>query len=240
MIYRTDLATDNYFGSLINWGSGAGGRGWVMIVDDEGQIVDLAIWGWASAQIAAMAPTVGGFSITSQQVAAAWSGNGEAAAGSATNSMQRTGSADSNSESNWSWPATQSKGIQTAGLTTPFPNVNLPARTGVGYERGTGYSQYINANTEAAMFSVNATAYMRIPFDVDLEGGAAGQFRAAGVADALRRRVRGVHQWRRGRAPKRARARRHAARVQRRRHGAARRGDRNHRRDRSTSRRSFR
>ena len=26
-------------------------------------------------------------------------------------------------------------------LVVPFPNVNLTARTGVGYERGTGYSQ---------------------------------------------------------------------------------------------------
>src|SRR6185369_12581885 len=87
VLYRTDLATDNYFGTGINWASSTSGRGWVMIVDSQGQIVDLVIWGWTSTQIAAMAANVGGFAITNQQIVAAWSGNGAAANGSTTNSL---------------------------------------------------------------------------------------------------------------------------------------------------------
>jgi hypothetical protein len=37
---------------------------------------------------------------------------------------------------------------------------------GVGYERSTGYEQFITINVQAAMYSKNSSCYIRIPFDV--------------------------------------------------------------------------
>ncbi|MEM7261804.1 MAG: lamin tail domain-containing protein, partial [Planctomycetota bacterium] len=39
--------------------------------------------------------------------------------------------------------------------------------TAVGYERGSGYEDHIDTDTEAAMYDVNATVYTRVEFDVD-------------------------------------------------------------------------
>ena len=54
--YRTDLASDagNYYGTNISWDNGGGGKGWVMIVDAGGSIVDFAAFGWGAAEIAAV------------------------------------------------------------------------------------------------------------------------------------------------------------------------------------------
>ncbi len=148
-----------------------------MIVDDEGSVVDFAAFGWTGGEIAAMNTTVNGFAITPAKIAAAWSGNSPTGAGSGSVSMQRVGNSDNNTSANWTWTAQQAlPGGQNAGISVPFPPVQQPARTGVGYERGIGYDQYINADTETAMFGVNATAYMRIPFDVDVEEGQPIQF----------------------------------------------------------------
>jgi hypothetical protein len=201
--YRTDEPGDpNQLGGGINWGSGANGRGWVMIVDDEGQIVDVVFWGWTSAEIGAMSVTINGLPITQQRIAAAWTGNGEPAAGSQNNSLQRAGAVDNNSASEWSWPGSQNRGAQNGGLVVPFPSTNQTARTGVGYERGSGYSQFIGANTDAAMFGINPSAYMRIPFDVDLEDGQSVDFERLELRlrydDGLVAYINGVEVARRG------------------------------------------
>ena len=70
--YRTENSGDlggNYFGSPIDW-PGAGSRGWVMMVDNLGNVVDFVVWGYASSEIATMNVTVGGFNINSQKIAA--------------------------------------------------------------------------------------------------------------------------------------------------------------------------
>jgi hypothetical protein len=38
---------------------------------------------------------------------------------------------------------------------------------GVGYERSTGYEDLIGIDVEAAMYGVNGTCYIRVPFSVD-------------------------------------------------------------------------
>ncbi|MHC4113401.1 MAG: CotH kinase family protein, partial [Planctomycetota bacterium] len=44
----------------------------------------------------------------------------------------------------------------------------IPGKTGgVGYERGSGYGNYITYDVEAEMHSNNATCYVRIPFTID-------------------------------------------------------------------------
>jgi hypothetical protein len=57
-LYRTDSAADNYFGSDIAWSPG--GNGWVMIVDDDGNVVDFAAWGYSQAELALWNQTING------------------------------------------------------------------------------------------------------------------------------------------------------------------------------------
>ncbi|MEX2140974.1 MAG: lamin tail domain-containing protein [Pirellulales bacterium] len=80
----------------------------------------------------------------------------------------------------WHVPATAALGTSwTAPGFDDASWVSTPqTRTGVGHERGSGYQSLINANTETASYNVNATAYMRIPFDVDLDGEATVDFEA--------------------------------------------------------------
>src|ERR1043166_9292132 len=48
ILYRTDDAANNYWGSDINWSPG--GSGWVMIVDNQGKVVDFTAWGYTQAE----------------------------------------------------------------------------------------------------------------------------------------------------------------------------------------------
>ena len=113
--YRTDDTHDNYWGSNIWWGS-ATKVGWAMIVDDEGNVIDFTVWGYTSAEIAAMSVVINGHSIT---IGSEWSGGGLAYGGTGTHSLQRSGEADHNDGSDFSWVG-RSKGVQNAGLTVPF------------------------------------------------------------------------------------------------------------------------
>lgn len=42
--------------------------------------------------------------------------------------------------------------------------------TGIGYERGSGYQAFINTDIQSAIYGINRTAYLRIPFHVDDPG----------------------------------------------------------------------
>jgi hypothetical protein len=74
VLYRTEdpASGTDYLGADIQWEND--GPGWVMIIDDAGDIKDFAIWGYSSDQIAGMAIDYGVFSgIT---VGEQWSGDG--------------------------------------------------------------------------------------------------------------------------------------------------------------------
>ncbi|HXJ56283.1 MAG TPA: lamin tail domain-containing protein [Verrucomicrobiae bacterium] len=58
VLYRTDDVGDNYWGSDLAWSPG--GSGWVMIVDNQGKVVDFTAWGYTQAEIASLQLTVGG------------------------------------------------------------------------------------------------------------------------------------------------------------------------------------
>jgi hypothetical protein len=127
--YRTDSASDNYWGSDIAWSNS--GNGWAMIVDSQGKVIDFAAWGYTSAQIQSLNVSLKGFTITSAGV---WSGNGNAASGTNTNSLQRQGTADADTSANFSFVATRTKGTQNASLTVPFTaTVAVPTTQGIGY-----------------------------------------------------------------------------------------------------------
>ena len=38
---------------------------------------------------------------------------------------------------------------------------------GIGYERGSGYEDYISLDTEAQMYNIQTTCYIRIPFNIE-------------------------------------------------------------------------
>ncbi len=58
VLYRTDDMANNYWGSDIAWSPG--GNGWVMIVDNQGKVVDFTAWGYTQAEISGLQLTVGG------------------------------------------------------------------------------------------------------------------------------------------------------------------------------------
>ncbi|MEX0586070.1 MAG: lamin tail domain-containing protein, partial [Pirellulales bacterium] len=61
VVHRTDSPADNYWGSDILWD--AGGKGWVMIVDDAGDVVDFLPWGYSVAELALLNVTINGHQI---------------------------------------------------------------------------------------------------------------------------------------------------------------------------------
>jgi len=71
VLYRTDEAGDAYWGETIPWDPE--GPGWVMIVDDAGNLMDFVAWGYTEAEIAALSVDVNGFPVT---VGSQWTGDG--------------------------------------------------------------------------------------------------------------------------------------------------------------------
>ena len=114
-LYRTDVTSDNYWGSNIWWGS-ATTKGWAMIVDDAGDVVDFTAWGYSQSQIAGMSVVVNGHTIT---IGSEWTGAGVVYGGTNSLSLQRRGSTDNNTGSDFAWTS-RSKGIQNPSLNLPF------------------------------------------------------------------------------------------------------------------------
>ncbi|MEX2186528.1 MAG: lamin tail domain-containing protein [Pirellulales bacterium] len=125
--YRTDSGGDNYWGSDIRWNTA--GPGWAMIVDDAGAIVDFAAWGYSAAELAGLSVRVGGRDVT---VGSQWTGDGAAALGTATTTLQRQGDLDHDAASDFVWQVS-SKGATNAGLTVPFQTTLTPLFGGIGY-----------------------------------------------------------------------------------------------------------
>jgi PKD repeat protein len=113
--YRDDQSgSGQYWGSNIFWSSG--NNGWAMIINNStGAVVDFLAWGWTSAQIAGMNPTINGHSVS---IGAEWTGNGTNS--TCSNSLFRLGSSDNNDATDFTCQ-TASPGVQNAGLTVPFP-----------------------------------------------------------------------------------------------------------------------
>ena len=122
VIFSTD-GTENPFGANINWVNTE--EAWVMIVDDDGQIVDWVGWGWTEQEIESFSVNVGGPGTVT--LAGEWVGPAAAATGPNGATLQRFGPADSNSALDFAF-APITRGSQNFGLTTPFidfPTVNV-------------------------------------------------------------------------------------------------------------------
>ena len=72
VLYQTDNVADNYWGSPIDWAEE--GDGWVMVIDDVGDVMDFVAWGYTSGEIASLDINFGAF--TNITVGAQWTGDG--------------------------------------------------------------------------------------------------------------------------------------------------------------------
>ena len=59
--YRDDASSSgtNYWGNNMFWNNSS--PGWIMIIDDHGEIVDYLPWGWTDAEIQGFSATINGF-----------------------------------------------------------------------------------------------------------------------------------------------------------------------------------
>jgi hypothetical protein len=72
VLYRTSDVLDDYWGGEINWDPE--GPGWVMIVDETGDVVDFVAWGYSDSDISGMSIDYGAF--TGITAGGAWTGVG--------------------------------------------------------------------------------------------------------------------------------------------------------------------
>ena len=115
---------EDYLGGDIPWshrggffGGNVGRRGWVMLVDETGKIVDFVGWGYSTNDLASINLNAGGFNL---RVGDAWSGSSVQWDNSQNRALTRRGSEDQSSAADWSW-VSNSPGNQNNALNTPFP-----------------------------------------------------------------------------------------------------------------------
>jgi len=161
ILYRTDDPADgaDYWGEEIMWRTA--GYGWVMIVDDVGNIADFIAWGYSAAHLSELDTTVNGHQVT---LGDAFLGE-PPPPGSAALSLQRHGVADHDDASDWSFTSPTSLDRVNAGLTTPFAT---EVATGVGFDVGSGeLAAAVQIDVAAQMHGVNPSLWLRVPFTVD-------------------------------------------------------------------------
>ncbi len=144
--FKTDNSGNNYWGNNLFWASGQ--PGWVILVDNTGQLVDAVFWGWTQAQIQTFSVNINNFQISWN--AAMWTGAGVAP--SCSGSYSRTGSVDSNSGTDWSCQ-TSSMGTQNPGFTppsagsAPTPQLITGLNSGASFPLGNTINTYFAQDT---------------------------------------------------------------------------------------------
>ncbi|MBN2475232.1 MAG: lamin tail domain-containing protein [Pirellulales bacterium] len=162
--FRTDRPAageeEHAWGENIWWSTT--GNGWVMIVDDQGQVADFVAWGYSESQIASLVVNVNGFTINA---ADGWNGPGAANNTGSGNSLQRSGEADHGVAADWAFTTPPSQGEVNAELLTPFSS---GPTTGIGFDAGSsGLDAAIATNVELDLHGINASLLARIPFEVE-------------------------------------------------------------------------
>jgi len=159
-LYRTDKPDDNYWGFDIFWRTT--GAGWVMIVDDEGNVADFVAWGYLDEHLAELDVTINGHRITSENL---WEGPPVAAGGAPSNSLQRGGTADHNTNADWTFIAPQSIGQRNDGLEAPF---DAGISSGLGFDvAATGLDGTFRFDLAEAMHGQNASLWLRAPLQIE-------------------------------------------------------------------------
>ena len=118
--YWTDNTTTNYWGSNMMWNPGVypSFTTWIMLLDDNNNVMDVFVGNWLSSDIAssAIVTSVGIISLSGH-----WDGDGvdQTIIGTSLQSFSRIGNEDNNDASDFSIMATSS-GITNNGLSLPF------------------------------------------------------------------------------------------------------------------------
>ncbi len=112
--YRTNHLGPNYWGGNLLWGYTQ--PGWAMLINDQGQVKDVLVWGWSAADISQMHITYNGWNLS---LADGWKGNGVSDV--CTNFITRSGTEDLNNASNFACTA-DVLGSFNPLLILPFPN----------------------------------------------------------------------------------------------------------------------
>lgn len=100
ILYRPDVAGDNIFWQTAD-------VGWVMILNNQGRVLDFVVWGYDADQLASLQLNVGGF--TGIQVGAAWGGLPVSNVAAATPVLRRVGETDHDNATDWTFDALAAK-----------------------------------------------------------------------------------------------------------------------------------
>lgn len=168
---RDEYGGSDYWGSNIMWDPNQ--PGWVVILDNNGQIIDAIFWGWSAYQITSFNININGFNVTYDPNA--WTGVGVNANcgtnGSVMQCFSRTGNSDNNNAGDFvcqptslnvinpglscGWSASKSCYYPAKVLVTPIPMIDpindtsacgsleLPVITGSDL---TGYEAFYTAS----------------------------------------------------------------------------------------------
>ena len=124
--YWDDQAGPNDWGNNIFW-SQSNNAGWILLIDDVGNIVDFVAWEWTAADIQSMSVTVNSFTIT-PGTSGAWIGDGVDVNPHVTGSgFSRIGSSDNDDLNDFV--------LQTLSTGTNNPNLQLPFRSSCSSNR---------------------------------------------------------------------------------------------------------
>jgi|GEM_PF-2395376 len=113
--YKEDQTGSNYWGNNLFYNNTS--PGWVLVADDQGNIVDFVAWGWNASSISSSFNVT--FGSNTYNITNEWSGAG-VPMNSCSGSIQRTGSEDNDDATDWSCVTTTSKGSLNTNLTIPF------------------------------------------------------------------------------------------------------------------------
>lgn len=109
-----DAGGAGYWGNNIWWGSGF--PGWIVIIDNAGNVVDSVFWNYSAAEIATFNVQIGNFNITGSDLD--WTGMGAGIGGDCgSNSYRRHG--DTNSAADWS------AGCETSDFGIPNADIDM-------------------------------------------------------------------------------------------------------------------
>ncbi len=163
LIYRPDTAGDNIFWRTRD-------EGWVMILDDQGNVVDFVVWGYSDVDLASFEVNVGSFE--GIRVDDAWNGPAVSNVGATSDAVQRIGGADHNNASDWTFDQESSGGEPNEGLTT-FSLSSSPhsgaysAYNGFEGEAGLQYELFQDVTIPADIPSALLTTNHRIAYAKD-------------------------------------------------------------------------
>ena len=157
--FRTDDASDNYFGSNLLLEPGF--PGWVMIVDPLGNVVDFAALEWDSVTLQTLSIDVDGNTVT---LGSEWTGDGTlSTCATPGQTPNRIGNEDNNSAADWSCDVS-SKGTQNPLLSTSFISCGVGAcaspRFAIDVHLIPGVTASLGADTAA-----------ELPFNIPLSPG---------------------------------------------------------------------